>query len=108
MAETIQTLTARLDHVEKVLGEVRYQLSWLVDESTPASPKHKETMEGREVYPLRDKQREAQAIEKMRAHLGIADIKLIPIEALHEQMKRHGICPENNEFSRAIIAEREK
>ena len=92
MAETVQTLTELVDEFAPA----------------PASSKNRKTMEVREVYPLRDKQREAQAIKKMRAHLGIADIKLIPLEELHEQMKRNGICPEDNEFSRAIITEREK
>ena len=30
------------------------------------------------------------------------------IEDLHESMRQHGIRAEDNEFSRAIIAEREK
>ena len=36
------------------------------------------------------------------------DLELRPIEELHESMRKHGIRAEDNEFSRAIIEEREK
>ncbi|RKU08364.1 hypothetical protein C6503_23190 [Candidatus Poribacteria bacterium] len=51
---------------------------------------------------------QAQAIQKMREHLGIANIELMPLEELRKSMARHGIRAEDNEFSRAIIEEREK
>ena len=44
-----------------------------------------------------------ELLEKM----GIADVEPIPVEELHKSMATH-IRAEDNEFSRAIIAEREK
>ena len=40
--------------------------------------------------------------------MGIADVEPIPIEELRKSMARHGIRAKDNEFSRAIIEEREK
>ena len=75
------------------------QLSGLADASKPATPKNHKAM---------DDQYEAQVIQKMREHLGLADIELMPLEELRKSMARHGIRAEDNEFSRAIIEEREK
>ena len=99
MTETLETSAKRLTRLEKVVAEMTLQLSQIVDTSMPTEPKgHKTT----------DEQSEAQAIQKMREHLGIADIELMPIEELRKRMARHGIRAEDNEFSRAIIEEREK
>lgn len=99
MTETLETLAKRVNQLEKVVAEMTLQLSQVVDISKPAEPKgHKTT----------DEQYEAQAIQKMREHLGIADIELMPLEELRKSMARHGIRAEDNEFSRAIIEEREK
>ena len=65
-------------------------------------------MNEQRTFRIRDKQREAQVIQKMREHLGIAGIKLMPLAVLRKSMARHGIRAEDNEFSRAIIEEREK
>ena len=99
MTETLETLTKRVNQLEKVIAEMTLQLSGLVDGSQPADPK---------VHKIADKQYEAQAIQQMREHLGIADIELMPLEELRKSMARHGIRAEDNEFSRAIIEEREK
>lgn len=99
MTETLETLAKRVNQLEKVVAEMTLQLSQVVDISKPAEPKgHKTT----------DEQYEAQAIQKMREHLGIADIELMPLEELRKSMARHGIRAEDNEFSRAIIEERGK
>ena len=99
MTETLETLAKRLTRLEKVVAEMTLQLSEVVDASKPAAPKNHKKV---------DKQYEAQAIQKMREHLGIADIELMPLEELRKSMARHGIRAEDNEFSRAIIEEREK
>ena len=99
MAETLETLAKRVNQLEKVVAEMTLQLSEFVDASKPADPKNHKTM---------DKQYEAQIIQKMREHLGIANIELMPLEELRKSMARHGIRAEDNEFSRAIIEEREK
>ncbi len=99
MTETLETLAKRLNQLETVVAEMTLQLSELVDASKPVNPKNHKKV---------DKQYEAQAIQKMREHLGIADIELMPLEELRKSMARHGIRAEDNEFSRAIIEEREK
>ena len=99
MTETLETLEKRVNQLEKVVAEMTLQLSQIVDTSMPSEPNGHKTV---------DEQHEAQAIQKMREHLGIADIELIPLEELRKSMARHGIRAEDNEFSRAIIAEREK
>ncbi len=99
MTETLETLAKRVNQLEKVVAEMTLQLSVLVDTSETAEPKRRKTT---------DEQYEAQTIQKMREHLGIADIELMPLEELRKSMARHGIRAEDNEFSRAIIEEREK
>ena len=99
MTETLETLAKRVNQLEKVVAEMTLLLSGLVDTSKPTNPENHKTA---------DKQYEAQAIQKMREHLGIADIELMPLEELRKSMARHGIRAEDNEFSRAIIEEREK
>ena len=99
MAETLETLAKKVNQLEKVVAEMTLQLSEVIDASKPADPKNPNTA---------DKQYEAQAIQKMREHLGIADIELMPLEELRKSMTRHGIRAEDNEFSVAIIEEREK
>ena len=99
MTETLETLAKRVNQLEKVVAEMTLQLSQVVNTSMPAEPKEHKTT---------DEQYEAQALQKMREHLGIADIELMPLEELRKSMARHGIRAEDNEFSRAIIEEREK
>ena len=99
MAETLETLAKGVNQLEKVVADMTLQLSGLVDTSEPAEPKRRKTTA---------EQYETQAIQKMREHLGIADIELMPLEELRKSMARHGIRAEDNEFSRAIIEEREK
>lgn len=96
MTETLETLAKKVNQLEKVVAEMTLQLSGLVNGSQPKADK------------TADQQREAQSIQKMREHLGIADIELMPLEELRKSMARHGIRAEDNEFSRAIIEEREK
>ena len=79
MTETLETLAKRVNQLEKVVAEMTLLLSGLVDTSKPTNPENHKTA---------DKQYEAQAIRK--------------------SMARHGIRAEDNEFSRAIIEEREK
>ena len=108
MAETLETLAKRVARLEKVIAEMTRQLSVLVDVSDPVDPKNRKTAGEQQTSRITDKQHEAQVIQKMREHLGIADIELMPLEELRKSMARHGIRAEDNEFSRAIIEEREK
>ena len=98
MAQTLETLAERLTLLEETVTEMTLQLSELVDASAAdAQPNY-----------ITDKMSEAEALRKMREQLGIADIQLMPLEELRKSMARHGIRAEDNEFSRAIIEEREK
>ena len=86
MAETLETLTKRVTRLEKVIAEMTLQLSALVDVSDPVDPKNCKTIDEQQTSCITDKQREAQAIQKMREHLGIADIELMPLEELRKSM----------------------
>lgn len=59
-------------------------------------------------FHITDKLSEAAVLQKMREQFGITDIQLMPLEELRKSMARHGIRAEDNEFSRAIIEERER
>ena len=108
MTKTLETLAKRLTRLEKVVAEMTLQLSRLVDTSMSTEPKDRKTANEQQTFRITDKQYEAQVIQKMREHLGIADIELMPLKELRKSMVRHGIRAEDNEFSRAIIEEREK
>ena len=108
MAETLEKLAKRVTRLEKMIAEMTLQLSVLVDASGPVDTKRHKTAGEQQTSRIMDKQREAQALQKMRERLGIADIELMPLEELRKSMARHGIRAEDNEFSRAIIEEREK
>ena len=108
MAETLETLAKRVTQLEKVIAEMTLQLSALIDVSDPVDPTNRKTASEQQISRITDEQREVQAIQKMREHLGIADIELMPLKELRKSMARHGIRAEDNEFSRAIIEEREK
>lgn len=108
MTETLETLTERLARLEKAVAEMRLQLSQLVDASIAGGPKNRQTVNILSDLDTTPKPSEAEILQKMREHLGIADIQLMPLEELRKRMARHGIRAEDNEFSRAIIEEREK
>ncbi len=108
MTETLETLTERLARLEKAVAEMRLQLSQLVDASISVGPKNRQTVDRLSDLDTTHKPSEAEILQKMREHLGIADIQLMPLEELRKSMARHGIRAEDNEFSRAIIEEREK
>jgi hypothetical protein len=108
MAETLETLTERLDQVEKTIAELTLQLSWIVDELVPNPPMDCKT--GVEViaHYTKDKQEGAKIFRELLDKMGIAEVESLSVEELRKSMVRHGIRAEDNEFSRAIIEEREK
>ena len=108
MAETLETLAERLDRVEKAIAEVTLQLSWIVDELAPNPPTDCTTDAKTMAYYREDKTEGAKVFRELLEKMGIADVDPIPIEELRKSMARHGIRAEDNEFSRAIIEEREK
>ncbi len=99
MTQTLETLAERLTRLEKTVTEMTLQLSELVDASVVAAQPD---------FHITDKLSEVEALQKMREQLRITDIQLMPLEELRKSMARHGIRAEDNEFSRAIIEERER
>ena len=108
MAETLETLAERLDRVEKAIAEATLQLSWIVGELVPNPPTDCKTGAEAMAYYREDKIEGAKVFRELLEKMGIADVESIPIEELRKSMVRHGIRAEDNEFSRAIIEEREK
>ena len=108
MAETLETLGERLDRAEKAIAALTLQLSWIVDELVPNPPMDCKT--GAEViaHYRKDKKESAKICRGLLDKMGMAEVEPIPIEELRKSMARHGIRAEDNEFSRAIIEEREK
>ena len=107
MAETIETLANRLDRLEKTLEKVTLQLSCLVDELVPNGPNHHKTDIEVRASNRKNKKKANEIINELLKKMGIADVEPIPIEEVRESMARR-IRAEDNEFSRAIIEEREK
>lgn len=112
--ETLETITQRLDQLEKTVAEMNQKLSSVVAEvviDAPMGPEARAKMRGAEA--LRNNKQDAHITEKILDELfeklGIPpDFDPGTIEELRESMRQHGICAEDNEFSRAIIEEREK
>ena len=110
---TLEAVVQRLDRLEKIAVEMRQQLSWLVDEFVPKPPKNCKTGEEVMAYYGRNKERNAkiaeEVLDRIFEKMGIPpDFDPGSIEELRESMRQHGIRAEDNEFSRAIIAEREE
>ena len=111
---TLEDVVQRLDRLEKMIGHINEKLSWLVKEAAPDAPKDRETataLRGAEALKndKQDAHRAKEALDRIFKKMGIPpDFELRPLEELHESMRQHGIRAEDNEFSRAIIKEREK
>ena len=110
---TLEGVVERLDRLEKVVGNINLQLSLLVKELVSNATQNRETSD--EITQINTKNENQDAnigvkiIEDILEQMGYPpDFDPGPIEELHESMKQHGIRAENNEFSRAIIEEREK
>ena len=111
--EMLETISQRLDRLEKTVAEMEQKLSAVVEEGAidvPMGPEAMAKMRGAEA--LRNNKQDAHITEKILDELfeklGIPpDFDPGTIEELHESMRQHGIRAEDNEFSRAIIEERE-
>lgn len=111
---TLETIAQRLDRLEKAVAELNQKLSSVVEEvatDVPMGPEARAKMRGAEA--LKNSKRDAHITEKILDELfeklGIPpDFDPGTIEDLRESMRQNGIRAEDNEFSRAIIEEREK
>lgn len=102
--ETLETITQRLDRLEKTVAEINQKLSAAVEEAVPNPSKDFEMQNDNQ-----DDNIGAKAIEKILARMGYPpDFKPRPLKEVRKSMVESGIRPEDNEFSRAIIAERDK
>ena len=112
--ETLETITQRLDRLEKTVAEIDQKLSALVEKPVPDLPMDPEArakMRGAEALRnnKQDAHRTKEILDRIFEKMGIPpDFDPGSIEDLHESMRQHGIRAEDNEFSRAIIEEREK
>ena len=93
MVETSETITQRLTRLEEAVEDITLRLSWIVNEL--------------ETDSSRNRKQDAEVARKILEKMGISG-EPIPAEELQERMVRNGIPPEGDEFSRAIIEEREK
>ena len=93
MVETSETITERLTRLEEAVEDITSRLSWIVNEL--------------ETDSSRNRKQDAEVARKILEKMGISG-EPIPAEELQARMVRNGIPPEGNEFSRAIIEEREK
>lgn len=111
---TLEDVIQRLDRLEKMITEMNEQLSWLAEKlvpDVPTDPEARAKMRGTEA--LKNNKQDAhiteEILDKLFEQMGIPpDFDPGSIEELHESMRQHGIRAEDNEFSRAIIAERER
>lgn len=111
---TLEDIVQRLDRLEKVVGHINEHLSRIVEVVVPDVPKDSETAAAlRGAEALKNSKRDAhiteEILDRLFEKMGIPlDFDPGSIEELRESMRQHGIRAEDNEFSRAIIAEREK
>ncbi|MDE0426808.1 MAG: hypothetical protein OXN25_18305 [Candidatus Poribacteria bacterium] len=109
---TLEDIVQRLDRLEKMIGHVNEQLSWIVEALVPDAPKNCETAPINATNVQKDEQDDnlgAKAIEKILEGMGYPpDFKPRPLKEVRKSIVESGIRPEDNEFSKAIIAEREK
>ena len=109
---TLEAVVRRLDRLEKMITEVNEQFSWLVEKFVSDVPKDCDTDVVNTVDAQNNKQDAdigAKVIEEILKQMGYPpDFKPRPLEEVRKSMVESGIRPEDNEFSRAIIAEREK
>ena len=110
MSETLETLANRIDQLEATMQKISDQLSQLTEESPAQQKPPEKPKTGTQVIKEMaiDKRPLAEGFRKLMKRMGVPEKPTISIEELQERMARDGIRPEDNEFSRAIIEEREK
>ena len=93
MLETVETLAQRLTRLEEAVEDITLRLSRILNPL--------------EIDCSKNKKQDAEIARKILERMGISGDP-IPAEELQARMVRNGIQPKGNEFSRAIIEEREK
>lgn len=100
-----ESIVKRLDQLEKGLLDIRQQIDILLNAQN--EPK-KNFKSGEEViaFYASNKQENAKVIESVFEEIGLTGTP-IPAEELQARMSKNGVRADDNEFSRAIIQERE-
>ena len=109
---TLEGVIERLDRLEQVVVDMNQQLSLIVEELVQNTDENSQANEEEVKSSLYSDKRDAHIAKKIFAEIyekmGVSpDFELMPLEELRESMRQHGIRAEDNEFSRAIIEERE-
>lgn len=108
---TLDDIIVRLDRLEKGIAELREQLLKLISENIQDNTKKNIGVEKLTDYNS-DKNNAYIASEifvEIYKKMGISpNFELRPLKELRESMRKQGVRPEDNEFSRAIIEERDK
>ena len=105
MVETVETLAQRLTQLEEAVENITSQLSWIVNELEGNADWRKEAQ--RKAHSIGNNKQDAEVARQIFEQMGISG-EPIPAEELQARMVRNGIPREGNEFSHAIIEEREK
>ena len=109
--ETLEIIIKRLDRLEQVVVNMNWHLSLLVKELVPNTPENCNTnkeITKPDANDMEDPNIGVKVIEGILERMGYPpDFVPGTIEELHESMRQSGIRAEDNEFSRAIIEERE-
>lgn len=110
--EVLDDVIIRLDRLEKMVVEINEKLSSVVDEVMSNTYKNCNISEEKTESNMKDDKDAnigVKIIEEIVERMGYPpDFDLGSIEELRESMRQSGIRAEDNEFSRAIIEEREK
>ena len=110
MSETLETVVNRLERLETAVQKMSEQLTSIAEELRlrQKEKQHGATKTSPIADLVADKRPLAEAFKEMRKRLNIPDTPTMSLEEVRESMVHGGIRPEDNEFSRAIIEERER
>lgn len=111
--QTFDDVIIRLDRLEKEVVEINQQLSSVVNIIEQNDNENSNVIKEINSSNIIDNNKDIDTVKSIFAEIyrkmGISpDFELRPIEELHDSMRQSGIRAEDNEFSQAIIKERNK
>ncbi|MCS6859079.1 MAG: hypothetical protein NZT92_02020 [Abditibacteriales bacterium] len=102
MAATVEMLKAKIARIRQELDEISAMLEAMSTSQPVVKPHPLAGIKFADKEPLR------QAFDALFARMGISHVQPIGAEKLQEMMRKAGIKPEDNIFSRGIIEMREE
>ncbi len=110
---TIDTVLERINCIEQTVIDINQQLKIIVEELALKNKTQHRNIEKERTSSTEISKGNTELAERVFAEvfrkMGLPpDFEPISVEELRESMRQHGINAEDNEFSSAIIAEREK